>query len=106
MYLFIIIDTVLALIFLSGIGTEKITWDSFHGTEQTWSFPPEYCARQYAMHLQAYCVRIMRKLLILFMNTNIIVIEISLPLTHSVSLCTVAVCDANQRVYHATHIIV
>lgn len=58
------------------------------------------------MHPLAYCVRIMTKLFILFMNTNIIVIEI--PLFHT--LCLV-VYNVEQRVYraciaHATHIIV
>lgn len=49
----------------------------------TSNVPPEYygvwqtSVRQHAKHLQAYCVRIMTKLFILFMNTNIIVIEIS-----------------------------
>lgn len=45
--------------------------------------PPEYYVPN-TMHLPAYCVydvRIMTKLFILFMNTNIIVIEISLSLT-------------------------
>lgn len=107
-YLFIIIDTVLTLIFLSDISTKNhvgfipryrmnmiifITLPTFHlnmGTE----YP---CTSQ-----RIVCTRIMTKWFYLFMKRNIIVIEISLSLSFSffsfVLSLSWLVCDENQRV--------